>query len=159
MFPEQTGPIYVLHVDDDPDFGELAATFLEQEHDRLEVYTVTTPKEGLAVLDDWAIECVISDYEMSEQDGLEFLSTVREQYPALPFILYTARESEALARTAIANGATGYVQKRGGTNQYATLASRITDAVEQRRRDLERQPHRDADPVHADNSLLDDVGW
>lgn len=33
-------PIRVLHVDDDPAFAELAATFLERDSDRIDVETV-----------------------------------------------------------------------------------------------------------------------
>lgn len=159
MMPEHTDSIYVLHVDDEPEFGDLVATYLEREDDRLEVYTATEPAEGVAVLRDWGIDCVISDYDMDGQDGLEFLRTVREEYPALPFILYTARGSESIASKAISAGATDYLQKRGGADQYETLASRVTNAVERRRTEVQRQRQFDAiEPSPAAIGLLDEDG-
>jgi signal transduction histidine kinase len=43
----RTDPIRVLHVDDEPDFADVAATHLEREDDRLTVETATDTSEGL----------------------------------------------------------------------------------------------------------------
>ncbi|PSQ62015.1 MAG: hypothetical protein BRD21_07680 [Halobacteriales archaeon SW_8_66_22] len=45
------GPVRVLHVDDDPDFGELTATMLARDDDRVTVETVTRATEGLELLE------------------------------------------------------------------------------------------------------------
>ena len=39
--------INVLHVDDEPDLTEMAATFLKREDERFEVDTATSASEGL----------------------------------------------------------------------------------------------------------------
>ncbi|MFB6353443.1 MAG: PAS domain S-box protein, partial [Halobacteriales archaeon] len=71
-----------------------------------------------------------SDYEMPGRNGIEFLETVRETHPELPFILYTGKGSEEVASDAISAGVTDYIQKEGGTDQYAILANKIANAVE-----------------------------
>lgn len=144
MAPTQNDPIYVLHVDTDPEFGSLVSKFLEREDDRLEVYTVTTPDEGLAVLNQWEIECVVSDDDMPGREGMEFRSVVRAEYPELPFVRYTGSGGEATASTMRSAGVTDALQEAGAVAQYAILANRITTAVESRRTDGDRRRHPDA---------------
>jgi len=123
--------IDVLHIDDEPSFTDLVATFLEREHDGFSVRSETDPRDALAFLEteDCAIDCVVSDYDMPGLDGLSVLKRVREVYPDLPFILFTGKGSEEIASEAITAGVTDYLQKAGGTEQYSVLANRIQNAV------------------------------
>ncbi|ACV12061.1 putative PAS/PAC sensor protein [Halorhabdus utahensis DSM 12940] len=125
--------IRILHVDDEPDLTELAATFLEREDDRIVVETASSAADGLDVLDDFAADCIVSDYDMPGRNGIEFLKAVRERHPELPVILYTGKGSEEVASEAISAGVTEYMQKEAGTDQYTVLANRITNSVEQYR--------------------------
>jgi len=125
--------IRVLYVDDEPSFAEMAATFLEREDDRFDVETVTAGAEGLERLVDETFSCVVSDYDMPGQNGIEFLETVREDHPDLPFILFTGKGSEEVASDAISAGVTDYLQKKRNTDQYALLANRILNAVDAHR--------------------------
>jgi CheY-like chemotaxis protein len=56
--------IHILHVDDEPDFAELTASFLERDNNQITVRTATRADEGLALLADSDIDGVISDYDM-----------------------------------------------------------------------------------------------
>ncbi|WP_436923526.1 response regulator [Halosimplex amylolyticum] len=127
----------VLCVDDHPDAIAVTEEFLARELPSADVRGVTTATEALEVLAEDRIDCVVSDYEMPDVDGLELLRTIRADRPDLPFILFTARGSEEIASEAISEGVTDYLQKRG-TEQYALLANRIENAVSQYRaeRDL-----------------------
>ena len=129
---ESDGPsdIRVLTVDDDPDFAELTATFLERERDGFTVETATGATEALERLADHDVDCVVSDHDMPGSNGLELLEGVRERHPDLPFILFTGKGSEEIASEAISAGVTEYMQKQGGSDQYAVLANRIANAVE-----------------------------
>jgi len=132
--------VRILHVDDEPDVADTAARFLEREAERFVVETATGVEEGLGCLGD-DIDCVVSDYEMPGRNGIEFLSAVREEYPDLPFILFTGKGSEEIASEAISAGVTDYLRKRIGPEQYELLATRIRTAVGQYRaeQELERQ--------------------
>ena len=131
--PDAPGTIRVLYVDDDPDLAEVVGRFLAEENDRIETTAVQSPLTGLDRLDAEMFDCVVSDYDTPEMDGLDFLRSLRETRPDLPFILFTSEGSESVAGEAIAAGATGYLQKGTGTEQYAVLANRIENAVEQYR--------------------------
>ena len=136
--------IHVLHVDDEPDFADLAATFLEREHEQFAVETATSASEGLDYVADNHVDCVISDYEMPGQNGIEFLEAIREEYPGLPFILFTGKGSEAVASDAISAGVTDHLQKESSTSQYAVLANRVRNAVEAFTAQRERQRNLEA---------------
>ena len=133
-------PVRVLHVDDDPEFAGIVSTVLERDEGQFRVETEASAADGLARLRDGAFDAVVSDYEMTDRDGLEFLEAVREAHPNLPFILYTGRGSEELASEAISAGVTDYLQKGTGTGQFDVLANRVRNAVERyrSRRSLER---------------------
>ncbi|AGB38710.1 PAS domain-containing protein [Natronococcus occultus] len=123
------GTIDVLHVDDAPNVAETTATVLESEDERLAVETATSAEAGLERLSTGTIDCVVSGYEMPGRNGIEFLNAVRDEYPELPFILFTGKGSEEIASEAISAGVTDYLQNDRGTSQYAILANRITNAV------------------------------
>ena len=133
----------VLHVDDELEFVELAARFLERENDRISVKTATSASDGLARLADETFDCVISEYDMPGTNGIEFLETVRKDRPDLPFILFTGKGSEAVASEAISAGVTDYVQKRSGAEQYELLANRVQNALEQYRSQRRLARHRE----------------
>jgi PAS/PAC sensor hybrid histidine kinase (EC 2.7.13.3) len=135
--------IHVLHVDDDPDFATLTARVLESECERLEVLTASSADEGLSRLETAAVDCVVSDYDMPGRNGVEFLEAVRERHQDLPFILFTGKGSEEIAAEAVRAGATDYLQKGAGTDQYALLANRVTNAAERYATERElRETHR-----------------
>ena len=131
--------IHILHVDDDIDFAEMATTFVEDEDDRFTTETADSASDGLTRLADSTFDCVISDYDMPRQNGIEFLNAVREDYPELPFILYTGKGSEEIASDAISAGATDYIQKESGTDHFDVLANRVKTLVERTRAERQRQ--------------------
>lgn len=132
--------IRVLYVDDDKLAREMRGDVLS-EYDGLSVVTETNPVAAMDVLDQGDVDCVLSDFDMPEQDGLAFLKTVRERDPSLPFILFTSAESTDIAVAALEAGATDFVPKSLCSISYRLLANRIQQAVEyhEARRRLERE--------------------
>jgi PAS domain S-box-containing protein len=129
MFAGAGDSITILHVDDDPDFTDLTAEFLEREDDRFNVLSETHSEAVLDRLDSTDVDCLVSDYQMPGMDGIELLEAVRTDYSELPFILFTGAGSEAVAGEAISGGVTDYIQKSSGTGQYELLANRIRESV------------------------------
>ncbi|SFR67524.1 PAS domain S-box protein [Halogeometricum limi] len=132
-----TETVRVLHVDDDPAFGELVATHLERRG--FDVVSEIDPEAAVQRLSDSTageqtdaepIDCVVSDYEMGETTGIDLLRRVRDRDERLPFVLFTSRGSEEVASEAISEGVTDYIQKQTRAEQYELLANRIHNAVE-----------------------------
>jgi len=128
-----TTGIRLLHVEDNRSFAELTAEVLETRTDDFEVVTVNSPAEATDRLNERQFDCVVSDYDMPGRNGIEFLKEIREESPELPFVLFTGKGSESIASEAMSKGATDYLQKGGGTEQYELLANRVRNAVEQYR--------------------------
>jgi PAS domain S-box-containing protein len=99
----------------------------------LSVETASDADDAMERLDGERFDCIVSDYEMPGRDGIAFLEAVREDDPDIPFVLYTGQGSESVAGDAISAGATDYLRKSAGTDQFTILANRIRNAVEQYR--------------------------
>jgi PAS domain S-box-containing protein len=125
--------IDVLHVDDDPSVLDITEAFLERELADVAVTSVTAASAALAELDDDdRFDCIVSDYDMPGENGLEFFDRLRETDRSVPFVLYTGKGSEEIASQALNAGVTGYFQK-GGPEQLRRLANRVRQAVEEHR--------------------------
>lgn len=122
--------VRVLHVDDDPEIVDLAATFLRREDDRLEVNSAETAAEALDSVRTGEVNCLVSDYHLPNMDCAEFVDAVHDIDPDLPFILFTGRD-RARIDADIEAGITGYLQKGSGTERYAKLAAEIIAAADE----------------------------
>lgn len=134
---ELTGPLSILCVDDERHSADLTAIRLEQLDERFSVETATGAEDGLAFLEDNRVDCVVSDYKMPDIDGLRFFERVHDDYPRLPFILFTGRGSEAVADDARSRGVADYLEKTT-TDRYEVLAEQVRNAI--RKRQAERRP-------------------
>jgi PAS domain S-box-containing protein len=123
----------LLHVDDDPAVLDLTAAFLDRELDRaVTTVTETSVDAALERLSTGAFDCIVSDYDMPEMDGLAFFDALRDRDVDAPFILYTGKGSEEIASQALNAGVTGYFQK-GGPEQQRRLANRVGQAIAESR--------------------------
>jgi PAS domain S-box-containing protein len=139
-------PIRVLLVDDEPGVADVTARFLERTDEPLEVTVEHDAAAGLEHLQKESVDCVVSDYQMPETNGIEFLEQVRAAFPDLPFVLFTGKGSEDLASEAISAGVTNYLQKETGTDHYEVLARQIQNAVAKRRAEQRVAKHMAAAP-------------
>lgn len=120
----------VLYVDDSPSFCEMAADLLERERESLTVVTETDPVDALNRVQQCAttteqFDCIVSDYQMPQMNGVELLRTVREDWPDMPRILYTVEEPERILDETARAEVTLCFQKTNGVDQFAELADRI----------------------------------
>ncbi|MDD5143509.1 PAS domain S-box protein [Methanoregula sp.] len=134
--PEQ---IRVLYVDDEPGLLELGKSFLEKDGD-IVVDTAESATLALARLNTTPCDAIVSDYQMPEVNGIEFLKRVRGSGRTIPFILFTGRGREEVVIEAINNGVDFYLQKGGDTMAlFAELSHKIRQAVSRYRTQGELQ--------------------
>ena len=117
--------VRVLVVDDEPGFAEVAASLLESRDERIDASAVESGAAALDELSAESFDCVVSDYEMPETDGIELLEAVRDRHGDVPFVLFTGEGSEAVASEAVAAGVDEYVRKWAGDDPYAQLTAAI----------------------------------
>lgn len=125
--------ISVLYVDDDTALLISCKLFLERRGE-FSVSTESSPGKALDTLRSGGYDAVVSDYQMPEMDGIEFLQRLRKEHPALPFIIFTGKGREEIAIAAFENGADFYIQKGGDpVARFAELSHKIRKSVEQRK--------------------------
>jgi PAS domain S-box-containing protein len=131
--------ISVLFVDDEPALLDIGKIYLERQ-DGVTVTTALSAADGLRLLETGSFDAIVSDYQMPEMNGIEFLKVVRTRFRSLPFIIFTGKGREEVVIDALNSGADHYIQKGGEPrSQYAELGHRIRCSVQQRRSEAELQ--------------------
>ncbi len=132
--PEVTRVIRVLHVDDDSSLLEISKLLLMDLDSGFEIDQACCVDEGLCKLAAGHYDVVVSDYEMPQKDGLQFLMELRKQKSDIPFILFTGKGREEVAIKALNLGADGYLNKQGSPETvYGELSHSIKLIVERYR--------------------------
>jgi len=117
--------ISVLLVDDDPMILDVTSLYL-QRGGEFSVKTCEDASDALGVLEGRSFDAIISDYEMPEMDGIEFLKVVRARGETAPFIIFTGHDREEVAAEGFKNGASLYLQKGGNQkNPFVELKNAI----------------------------------
>ncbi|PSP80520.1 hypothetical protein BRC88_04670, partial [Halobacteriales archaeon QS_4_69_225] len=147
----------VLYVDADPATTEAVRESLEA--DGRSVATAVDAEAGLERLEAAeppGFDCVVSALELPDADGVEFLRSVRSEYPSVPFVLYPGAGSEAVASEAIAAGVTGYVPRTDGAG-HEPLLEAVRDAVEHSSTSPPSQAQEDAGSENASEPSVADA--
>src|SRR5579864_8625307 len=104
----------VLIVDDSAAIRKILQRVLRQAEIPLAtVYEAGDGVEALAILKNQKVGLVLSDINMPNMDGLEFLTQVRavKAWAKLPVVMVSTEGSHAKVLEAVERGATGYVRK------------------------------------------------
>jgi len=123
----------VLYVDDEPALLDLGKAFLEKTG-HLRVDTAATVEDALHQIKSKKFDAIISDYQMPDMSGIEFLRHIRSKHNDIPFILFTGRGREEIVIEALNSGADFYLQKGGEQkSQFAELEHKIKNAIDRKR--------------------------
>jgi PAS domain S-box-containing protein len=128
--------VRLLAVTDDDDARERLVAFFERDGIPVDPAAAGSAEAAHRRLDGGEFDCVVSEYQLAETDGLALFEGVRREYPSLPFVVFTDDES-ALA-DALERGVTGAVPK-GGDERYRLLAHRVETAVDRARTERRRR--------------------
>ena len=120
-----------MHVDDEPSIQEITKLVLLDLKGDFEIDQACCVNEALDKLATGKYDIVISDYEMPQKDGLQFLKELRENNNEIPFILFTGKGREEVAIKALNLGADAYINKQGNPETvYGELSHALVKAVE-----------------------------
>jgi PAS domain S-box-containing protein len=123
----------ILHVDDDSCLLEVSKQILLMENN-FEIDAVSSVDEAFEKLEKQTYDAVVSDYEMPQKNGLEFLKELREQNNQIPFILFTGKGREDVVVKALNLGADSYINKNGSPETvYCELADAINKTIERKK--------------------------
>lgn len=126
----------VLYVDDEETLLQIGKIFLELSGD-CSVDVALSARQGIEQIRKKTYDAIVSDYQMPEMDGIEFLKKIRAT-STIPFILFTGKGREEVVIEAINSGADFYLQKGGDPkSQFAELKHKIAQAVNRKRTENE----------------------
>ena len=118
----------VCVADDDQTDQELFGHYLQSAFPRVRVRYESNAKALQAACEQEKFDCVLLDYHMPGDDGLECASQLRATHPYLPIIMSTNFGDEMLATRAMHCGASEYIPKSRVTPQ--SLRRAIENAVQ-----------------------------
>ena len=128
--------ISVLYVDDEETLLDIGKLFLERSGD-CSVDIALSARQGIEKMGKTTYDAIVSDYQMPEMDGIEFLKKIRAT-SNIPFILFTGKGREEVVIEAINSGADFYLQKGGDPkSQFVESKHKILQAVSRRRTENE----------------------
>jgi len=131
--------IRVLYVDDNQDDLELTSKQLLKLADDLEIDLCDSATEALSKLQDDSFECILSDFQMPEMDGLAFLKAIREAGHSIPFIIFTGHGNEKVAAEALRCGADDYFIRDVEFSNFPRLLHSIRRLVGDHKSELKRK--------------------
>jgi PAS domain S-box-containing protein len=130
---EKNDRLRILYVDDNRIAVEISKQILTMENN-FEIETASSVAEAFQKLEKQSFDAIISDYEMPQKNGLDFLKELRAQQKDIPFILFTGKGREEVVVTALNLGADSYIYKNGlPETVYCELADAINKTVKQRK--------------------------
>ncbi|GAB6284160.1 MAG: hypothetical protein STSR0009_03590 [Methanoregula sp.] len=100
------------YVDDESSLLELCNMYLERSGNFI-VTTAPGAPDAIRVLGREKFDTLVSDYEIPEMDGIEFLKAIRACGDKTRFIIFTGKGREVIAIESFENGVDFYVQKGG----------------------------------------------
>ncbi len=132
--------IRVLHVDDDRSILEISKLMLIDLESSFDIDNASSVDEAFKKLSTQQYDVVVSDYEMPNKNGLQFLKELRDEKNGIPFILFTGKGREDVVIEALNLGADHYVNKQGSPETvYSELAHLVSSAVEKQRAKLKNE--------------------
>jgi two-component system, LuxR family, response regulator FixJ len=125
---------YIFFVDDEPQVCKAVELTLQREN--YHVHTFTSASECFESLAREKCDVLISDVNMPEIHGIEFLVKVQSQYPWLPILMITGYGSVPMAVRAIKAGAVDFIEK---PLSRTPLLEKVKLAIEQSARNSSTQ--------------------
>lgn len=117
-------PCLILIVDDDLRFSQILSRILEEQG--FQTLTASNGKEGLAILEDFKPQLIITDVHMPHLSGPEFLLEGRKIGIEAPYLVLTNDEDALTEAELILLGASAFVKKSEDPRVLLAWCRRLT---------------------------------
>ncbi|MCO4847779.1 MAG: response regulator [Yoonia sp.] len=144
----------VLLVEDNDDDRENIANMILDGNNGVSVHAAATGDQALAFFKEHGADCVILDYRLEAEDGLDVLAALKKIAPFVPVIMLTGQGNEEIAATSIKVGAADYLVKQRLNETY--LRTSIDNAISRAALEL-RVADQDAERSQFLNILVHDL--
>lgn len=124
MKPTHTQAYRVLVVDPHPVLRAGLASLLAQQEDLEGCGQVGNGHEALALIAELRPDLVITELNLFDMNGLEFLKVLRQQAPAVRVLIFSAYLEDVYAERALRAGAKGYVSKNAPVEELLVAIRR-----------------------------------
>ena len=121
-------PMNLLVVDDEQYVRQLCADVARQSG--MKVTTVSTAEEAISILENSAIDILMTDLKLRESNGLDLVQQVHETHPEVAVIVVTGYGTIDSAVTATRLGAVDYVTKPFRVEELRSRLERVAHAIE-----------------------------
>lgn len=118
----------LLYVDSDTTRADSHTELLDTEFD-FDVYTAEDVATATTVLETQAIDCVVSEFELTDGDGFELLSYIRSANHSLPVILIVDDVPEAVDSNAFKSGMTALFHRAELADSYEPLIDKLDELL------------------------------
>jgi DNA-binding NtrC family response regulator len=114
----------ILLIDDDQTLLTALHAVFEQARHAIKVDTATTAEQALRLIHLTDYDTIVSDFNMSGLNGIEFLKECKTVQPDIPIILLTGYGTYELEETALREGAYALVQKPVDVDVFLSVVTR-----------------------------------
>ncbi len=98
----------ILIIDDEQESLEICKRIIEEKYN---VFTADSRENGLAVLKENEIHCILTDLVLPNIQNLEFIEELQQKYPLIPIIVMSGKATVNMAVKAMKSGAFDFVEK------------------------------------------------
>ena len=127
----------ILIIEDDPDFGRIAKSLLEQEG--MEVETAKTSAEAFERLLYSPFDVVLLDLVLGEESGLSILRELNTSGSTIPIIIMTAHASIETVTEAMRINAFDYIRKPFAREEIRDVLRRAISAGSRSDEEVKRE--------------------
>lgn len=122
----------ILLAEDQVIFAEGLSTFLRNYADDMILCgAACNGKEAVAMTEEHRPDIILMDVRMPEMDGVEAVRVIKEKYPRVKIIMLSTYHEDALVRSAMLAGASGYLLKEISPTELITAIRALKNNVVQ----------------------------
>lgn len=125
-----------------------------QQKDVEVLFAINNLPEGLEAIQNTTPQVLFLDINIKGDDGLEAIKGIKKKQPLLKIIMLTSFEETALAKTALRNGADGYLLKDASEAEFLEAVNTVLEGKQYIQKSMQEMLLKDAMGQKKDSSYI-----